>query len=884
MAKRGGVCTVSGLGAALVVIAGPLLFVASLVAPATAQVAIEAQLGVWSEVGSWNFIPIHASILEDGRVMTYGGKRNGRQGGYELDIWDPDLGLGAEAHSSIANNLGSNLFCSIALDDPNQNRTLMLGGTQSGRGPRPSFTASFDGSTIESFESMNNSRWYPTATTLWDGRILVQGGVVNGGPADTPVRVAEVHTEGQGWKTLEGTRNAGVWATPNYGWWYPKSYVTPAGKIWNLAWDQMFYLDPEGAGSVTELGTFPTRNVGATSASVMFDTGLVLQVGGGERGSDEQRWEASNDATVIDLNYDPPGIRAAANMNFKRHWANAIALPDGRVLVIGGSRVNNSNTGAALNPEIWDPLTDTWTILAANEIPRLYHSTALLLPDGTIYSGGGGEPGPRNNLNGEVFYPPYLYEDDGQRASQPEITSAPGSISYDQQFTVEANSPVDRVTLIKSGNNTHGMSTQIFQELPFTQSGDRLEIESPDFATVATPGRYMLFVLDADGVPSKGKIMNLSGTGLPPPQPHQLPPNLLTNGSFEQPDLPSDAGYEVMNTPGWQSNNTFGNLELWNAGHSKTGAADGGQLAELNVAGPVTISQDVSATPGATYRWSFEHRGRKDNDTIEVLINGSVEATVTNAPGAWRTEGGTFTAPEGSSTLQFGLRAVDKGGAGNLIDDVRLELVEESPPTDGVELTGLVTEHDSNSPVSGMIIELFSEGRSAWLDSTRTREDGTYQFTIPADNCYTIIFVAPNGRRLMAESTNNGQYQNRNICAQNRTSTDITSQLAGGDFAASTAEGVVSDSAGGGVGGATVDLFRANSDGSRGTYFSSARTNAFGNYEFELPTPGCYIHTVESPDDRTFTETGTRFLNLAYCADPSETLVLGDSQVLNDDR
>ncbi len=856
---------------ALLLVSGVLVGAGRSPQPAdAAEVAVEAQQGAWSEVGDWNFIPIHASLLDDGRVLTYGGTRTGSQGGFELDVWDPAQGLGAGAHTTIANDLGTNLFCSFSIDDPSQRRTLMLGG-QLHNGRAPSFTAGFDGSNLADFDTMNESRWYPTATTLWDGRILVQGGVPTGfGSRANPVTVAEVHTPGEGWRVLEGTRNPGVWDTLNYGWWYPKSHVTPAGKVWNLAWNQMYELDPDGAGSVIPLGTFPTDNVGGSSASVMFDTGLVLQVGGGERGSDDRRFIGSNQATVIDLNYDPPRIRAAATMNFRRHWADAVVLPDGRVLVIGGSEVNNRNDGLALSPEVWDPATDTWTVLAANEIPRLYHSTTLLLPDGSIYTGGGGAPGPQNNLNAEVFYPPYLYGADGNRAEQPEILNAPSELTYGQRFAIDVDGPVDRVTLIKAGNNTHGMTTQIFQELTFTPSGGQLLVDAPDHATVATPGRYLLFVLDAAGVPSEARIVDLGGTGLTPPPPRERPTNLLVNGSFEAPDI-AENGFAVVDTPGWTSTRADGRLELWDAGHNNVGSADGQQLAELNIDGPTTIGQDVTVTPGATYRWSIEHRGRDGTDTMEVLIDGAVVATVTNPPGAWRLATGTFVAPADATTIRFALRGVDAGGSANLVDDARIELVADPPP-DEVELSGTVTE-TGGPPVAGVAVDLFDETRTTWLASATTDGDGVFRFTVPADRCYTVTVIAPTGRRLIGPGSNSGgAYLNRELCAGRDPVGGIDAELAPIDGGSPSGGGSVADGAGVGVAGVDIDLFAATGDGSRGTYLDSTSTTGDGTYRFELPGPGCYVHTFIAPAGQTFAESGTGYLNRGYCAAAGEAV------------
>lgn len=835
-----------------------------------------ATAGAWSEVGDWNFIPIHAGVLDDGRVMTYGGTRSGGQGGFEIDVWDPALGFGAAAHTTIANDQGSNLFCSFSLDDPAEDRKLLLGGERND-GRLPTFAAGFDSGGLTGFASMRNPRWYPTATTLWDGRILVQGGVPGSfADRDDPVRVAEVYAPGTGWRNLEGTRNAGVWATENYGWWYPKSHVTPAGRVWNLAWDQAYYLDPDGDGAVTRLGTFPTRNVGGSSASVMYDTGLVLQVGGGERGSDDTRFEASAAATIVDLNHHPPVLRPAASMNLARHWADAIVLPDGRVLVVGGSRVNNENVGVATAPEIWDPTTDTWTVLAPTAIPRLYHSTALLLTDGSIFVGGGGAPGPQDNLNAEVFYPPYLYAADGSPADRPAIVAAPTSIGYDQAFTVDVDRSIDRVTLIKSSNATHGMSTQVFQELAFSQSGGRLQVESPDFATVATPGRYLLFALDADGVPSEAAVVSLRGTGLTPPPAIERPANLLTNGGFEAPTV-ADGAFGLRSLPGWTSSDPNGLAEVWGSGHAGVGSAEGRQHVELNVSGPVTLSQQIAVVGGARYRWSVQHRGRADDDTIEILVDGEIVESRTAGPGPWLTYEGEVTAPAGTSTMTFALRAVDPGGVGNLVDDARIELLEPPPPPGETTIGGAVVDA-GGAGVAGVGVDLFTENRAGLIASTTTDGAGRYGFTVDPDSCYVLTFIAPAGRRLTGPGANSGgQYLNRDVCVDDGPSDGNDATVTGG-AAGQSVGGAVTESGGGPVAEIQVDLFAAAADGSRAGYLATAATGQDGSYGFDLPAAGCYVHTFVAPEGRSFVG-GSRWLNLGYCAEAGE-VVAGIDAVL----
>jgi hypothetical protein len=152
--------------------------------------------------------------------------------------------------------------------------------------------------------------------------------------------------------------------------------------------------------------------------------------------------------------------------------------------------------------------------MASNATPRLYHSTALLLPDATVITGGGGDPGPLKNLNAEIYYPPYLYLKDGSGnlAPRPSITSAPDVLGWGESFdmTVQSSTAISRVTLVRTGVVTHDFnSNQRFQELNFKQTGTQLKLKTPASTGIAPPGFYMLFAFDSNGVPSIAKFLRI---------------------------------------------------------------------------------------------------------------------------------------------------------------------------------------------------------------------------------------------------------------------------------------------------------------------------------------------------------------------------------------
>ena len=139
----------------------------------------------------------------------------------------------------------------------------------------------------------------------------------------------------------------------------------------------------------------------------------------------------------------------------------------------------------------------------------------MLLPDGSVLTGGGGAPGPVKNLNAEIYYPGYLYNGYGQPAARPSLVTAPGllQLHLNQQFaaTVGSAAPIGRVTFVHTGAVTHTFdSGQRFLDLFFTQASQTLTITLPTIdPNVVVPGYYMLFVFDQAGVPSVARIIRV---------------------------------------------------------------------------------------------------------------------------------------------------------------------------------------------------------------------------------------------------------------------------------------------------------------------------------------------------------------------------------------
>jgi len=200
-------------------------------------------------------------------------------------------------------------------------------------------------------------------------------------------------------------------------------------------------------------------------------------------------------------------------MAMRRMHLCATLLPDRTVLANGGSMMEESGADATFEAEIYHPDTGggpgNWTMAATSRVARLYHSVALLMPDGKVITSGSNPARKTEELRIEVFWPPYLFG--GQR---PACTPSGAEAHYGG--TLAAAVPdAGRITsacLIRPGATTHSTDgEQRLVDLPYTQSGpDELTFELPSAKTIAPPGWYMLFVLNTSGVPSEASWIHLT--------------------------------------------------------------------------------------------------------------------------------------------------------------------------------------------------------------------------------------------------------------------------------------------------------------------------------------------------------------------------------------
>jgi hypothetical protein len=443
-------------------------------------------IGQWSPVNPLPFFPTHSHMLPTGKMMVWPG--DGGVSGDNPWSWDP----GNENVLSLAKP-GYDLFCSghTFLADGE----LFVAGGHISNNVGLSKMSKYNPVTDawSDLPNMNAGRWYPTTTILPNGDALIVSGITDltVGGNNLP-QVFEASTG-----TLRSLTNAQL-SQPLY----PRMLLAPNGKVFDASPSSTTrYLDTSGTGA----WSFVANRVGGYrdfGSAVMYAPGKVLVMGGGD--------PPMNTAEVIDLNQAAPSWRAVGSMQYARRQLNATPLPDGSVLVTGGTATPGFNvaSGHVDAAELWDPATEAWTTLASSSgFPRVYHSTALLLPDGRVLStGGNGYP------DTELFSPPYLF-----KGTRPTITSAPPSVNYGQSFFIESPDALatSKVTMLRLSSVTHAfnMSTYI-NPLTFSQATGGLNLTAPPSSKVAPPGHYLLFILNQNGVPSVAKIVKL---GVSPP-------------------------------------------------------------------------------------------------------------------------------------------------------------------------------------------------------------------------------------------------------------------------------------------------------------------------------------------------------------------------------
>ena len=532
---------------------------------------------------------VHMAMLPDGRVAYFGGNEGNEDlkgplptdGGRVLKPASSrllDMRKGTTLFTKPGNNTGGptlieDLFCAdqrVLMDG----RLLAVGGSVWATDPVDISPVTGDegpAGTMEAYGSdatrwldfrhktpkwvgeerhrMQKRRWYPTAVTLADGRVLVASGV------DRLIW----NLPGQDRADIRNVKQMEVFDPRTNGWemepasadislpLYPRLHLAHdgnvvyvgAGDMWapvgwaadEALWNLQQVYDPDTKEWVVSgVGAFGARGDAFTMPLMMkapYDTTRIL-VGAGTIGTSPSSYLGTALSEIITYEHGKTRSTRTGDLNQPRWFTSGVLLPSGQVVALAGGDKNANvvfGTDASIRrAELFDPETRTWSPLAAATRERTYHSTAILLPDGRILLGGhapqplGGEqhpPGAAPNLKDpsfEIYTPPYL---DPARGRRPRITAAKAGMAYARPrakpYAMRVSGKPSKVVLMHLPATTHVMDAdQRGVELEFRRGRKgRLSVTPPPHGAVAPPGFYYLFVLNERGVPSKARIVQV---------------------------------------------------------------------------------------------------------------------------------------------------------------------------------------------------------------------------------------------------------------------------------------------------------------------------------------------------------------------------------------
>ncbi|MFI8961991.1 discoidin domain-containing protein [Streptomyces sp. NPDC053493] len=469
--------------------------------------------GTWSRITGFPLVPVATAVLPGDKLLAwsaYAVDRYGGSNGYTQTAI-LDLKTGKVTQRRI-DNTGHDMFCpGIAMLA--DGRVLVTGGSNAEKASI--YDPATDGWSATT--NMNIARGYQAMTLLSTGEAFVLGGSWSGAAGDKAGEVWSPDT--RTWRKLPGVPAgpavtadpAGAYRADNHMW----LYATSGGKVLQLGPSkQMNWITTGGNGSITSAGTRADSPDAMTGNAVAYDIGKLLTLGGAPA---YEKTPATRRAYTVSTDGTEVRTARTGDMGYARGFVNSVVLPDGKVAVFGGQAypVPFSDATSVLTPELWDPATGRFTPLATMAIPRNYHSVANLLPDGRIFSGGGGLCGDcaTNHADGAVFTPPYLLNADGSPKPRPAITGGvPARAAAGASLTVGTDGPVASFVLMRAAAATHSTDNDQ-RRVPLAStavSPGTYTVSIPADKGVVLPGTYMLFALNDRGVPSVAKFLTVS--------------------------------------------------------------------------------------------------------------------------------------------------------------------------------------------------------------------------------------------------------------------------------------------------------------------------------------------------------------------------------------
>jgi YVTN family beta-propeller protein len=646
----------------------------------------------------WNLQAKHMILLPTGDVLVW-------STGDNASVWH----VTTDGSFTSVPYFAGDLHCA-AQATAADGRIVVLGGQGSATHVGIPVTAFFDAftNTWTSGTDMHHGRWYGSVTTLPDGRILATSG---DDESTNRVLVPEIYDpDTDTWTQLPGATRSSLAL-------YPFIYVLPDGRIFEAGTkSSTYFYDVAGAGSVIDGPQNSWGTNGYSESGCMYRPGQIIRMGGGD--------PALTQAAVINMNDANPQFRDIAPMNFPRRRHDALILLDGQVLVVGGTTDGDNAANAILEPELWDPDTETWNVMAPMAEARMYHSSTVLLPDGRVVAGGGEAAG---RQHAEIYSPPYLF-----KGPRPVISIAPEVAAYGTTFPIESAEFADivSVAILRPSGSTHGIDyNQRYVPLDFTVDGQTLLVDAPIDSNLAPPGLYLLTIKNSIGVPSEATWIKIGDAG-------DLLPGDLTGRVLDQATGLGIANATIDYTDSSVVSNAAGEYSI-------PGLAAGSHSFTVSATGYATIIESVTVPAGGTATHDFIL-----NQPGSVV--GRVIDHVTQQPIAGATvvySGGTvLTDANGNYTI-------DEIASGFQIISVSAPFYASETASTFVVANGTVIVdfhlHEAHTAIEGEVLDYVTglpiEGATVTYagNSLITNNLGFYFFDDVPGGAYTVTASAP---------------------------------------------------------------------------------------------------------------------------------------------
>ncbi len=447
--------------------------------------------GQWLGPFPWPVEAIHAFVLPTGKVLHFSFPGPN----FPITIlWDPVTGTFNTAA------VDRPIFCSGHAFMPD-GRLLVVGGSDVVQeqvvGVKDTHIFDPFTETWTRVGDMSHGRFYPSVVAMPDGRMLAFSGLDEFGMLNSEIAIYDPKCDA-GWEVVSHIE------LPLY----PGMQLLDSGHILACSPSpETVVFSPDGSKWATVVESLFGWRLGGLS--VLLPTHDRVMIIGGVNPKETPPLPTAS-AEILELSGEPePFWRYTQRMHFPRVDAKVLILPDGKVLVVGGAselpKKDGQPTAAVLHPELFDPFQEQWFVMNAMQIPRLQHATAILLPDGRVLAGGG-----NGDTSVEIFYPPYLFH-----GPRPSIAVAPEAVPFGGQFPVWSPqaSEIGSVVMMRLSSATHWVNMdQRYVPLDFFHPSEEpglLVVSAPEQAGVAPPGYYMLFILNAQQVPSVAHMIRL---------------------------------------------------------------------------------------------------------------------------------------------------------------------------------------------------------------------------------------------------------------------------------------------------------------------------------------------------------------------------------------